>query len=192
VTRDTSEMATAIHAQFTDTYKNVSTMGCDWYDFATTTGYGVPVRWQDIAEAYKATNEKNDEDEEGEKVKLSILMEWLLAKTSEVQGLKIYDVGGCYAFFTLRGLSVTCGASISVPGQYEIDEEETQLVGLNRIQNLPGYEMDDELLESIAEQVTPSGERLSFPSGSWITTNDSGQSIRLLKRKGKESSESDI
>jgi hypothetical protein len=52
--------------------------------------------------------------------------------------------------------------------------------------------MDDELLESIAEQVTPSGERLSFPSGSWITTNDSSQSIRLLKRKGKESSESDV
>jgi hypothetical protein len=117
-------------------------MGCDWYDFATTTGYGVPVRWQDIAEAYKAANEKNDEDEEGEndedeegeKVKLSILMEWLLAKTSEVQGLKIYDVGRCCAFFTLRGLSVTCGASISVPGPYEIDYE-TQLVGLNRIQN---------------------------------------------------------
>jgi hypothetical protein len=72
------------------TNKQHAAMGCDWYDFTTTTGYGVPVMWQDIEKAYKATTANNEEqDKEDEKVKLSILVEWLLAKTSEVQGLKI-------------------------------------------------------------------------------------------------------
>jgi hypothetical protein len=129
------------------TNKQRTAMGCEWYDFTTTTGYGVPVMWQDIEKAYMATTANNEEqDNEDEKVKLSILVEWLLAKTSEVQGLKIYDVGHCYAFFTLRGLSITGGRNLRVPGPYEIERDETQLVGLNQIHNLPGYAGDDQLL----------------------------------------------
>jgi hypothetical protein len=167
-------------------------MGCDWYAFTTTTGYGVPVRWQDIAKAYKTATGNKDEDEEDESEKLSNLKEWLLTKTAEVQGLKIYDVGRYYAFFTLRGLSVTSGESLSVPGPYEIDKDETQLVGLNQIQNLPGYAEDDQLLEGIAQQVTPPDELLNFPSGSWLTKLAYGDPISLLKRKGNTSNESQV
>jgi hypothetical protein len=167
-------------------------MGGDSYDFQTTTGYGIPVPWLDIAEAYMAATGNNKEDEEDEKVKLSILVKWLLAETSEVQGLKIYDVGRHYAFFTLRGLSSTSGRSLDVPGPYEIEKDEVQLVGLNQIQNMPGFATDDELLEGIAQRVSPSEELLSFPSGWWITTIACHHSIILLQRKRHADSESEV
>jgi hypothetical protein len=99
--------------------------------------------------------------------------------------LKIYDVGNYYAFFTLQGLSVTSGASFSVPGPYVIEEDETEMAGLHQIQNLPGYAGDDELLEGIALQVTPSGVLLGFPSGWWITISERRQSISLLTQEGQ-------
>jgi hypothetical protein len=160
-------------------------MGCSWYHFKSATGYGVPVTWQDIATAYEAATGNNVEEDE--KVKLSSLEEWILTKTSEVEGLKIYDVGHFYAFFTLRGLFDTGGDCLSVPCDTEIIFD-AKLVSLNQIQNLPGYAEDDQLLESIARQVTPSGERLGFPTGSWIATNGSYENIRLLENKAKGTS----
>jgi hypothetical protein len=50
------------------------TTGCDWYNFKTATGYGVPVTWQDVAKAYYATTGNKD------KVKLSTLVEWFSRK----------------------------------------------------------------------------------------------------------------
>jgi hypothetical protein len=147
-------------------------MGCDWYTFTTATGYGVPVTWQDIAKAYDpVAGDKK-------KVKLSVLMEWLLAKTSEVEWVKIYDV-------------VTGGKRHTVPGPYVIEEEDIEMAGLNQIQNFPGFAEDDEVLEGIAQQVTPPGVLLGYPSGWWITTSENRQSISLLTQKGQKS-ESDV
>jgi hypothetical protein len=88
-------------------------------------------------------------------------------ETSEVEGLKIYDVGNYYVFLTLRGLAATDGRRHTVPGPYVIEEEDTEMAGLNQIQNFPGFAEDDELLEGIAQQVTPPGELLGYPPGWW-------------------------